>query len=149
MAFIPKDAKWYIGWIVLEFVIEDDPRNVVHINTLLIEANSPDDAYKKALELGKSQEMEYLNTDGKVVKVKFRGLRELNVIHDELEHGAELFYHQEVEVPEKAIRERIRKKRELAVFTKLEEMRDIPNFMPNSVMEAIKAHFGSRDNSHE
>src|SRR6516162_6964705 len=105
MAFIPKDAKWYIGWIVLEFVIEDDPRNVVHINTLLIEANSPDDAYKKALELGKSQEMEYLNTDGKVVKVKFRGLRELNVIHDELEHGAELFYHQEVEVPEKAIRE--------------------------------------------
>jgi hypothetical protein len=147
MAFIPKDAKWYIGGIVLEFVIEDDPRNVVHSNTLLIEANSPEDAYKKALELGKSEEMEYLNTNGKQVKVKFRGLRDLNVIHDELEHGAELFYQEEVEVPERVIRDRVREKRKLAVFSEFDDRTDIPNYLPDSVAKGIELHFNSRDDS--
>ncbi|MFN2510551.1 MAG: hypothetical protein ABR568_03800 [Pyrinomonadaceae bacterium] len=28
MAFIPKDAKWYLAWLVEEIIVEDDPRNM-------------------------------------------------------------------------------------------------------------------------
>jgi hypothetical protein len=149
MAFIPKDAKWYIADIVLEFVIQDDPRNVVHINTLLIKANLPEDAYKKAIELGKSEEMEYLNTNGKEVRVKFRGLKNLNVIHDELEHGAELFYHEEIDVPEQVIKDLVREKRKLAVFSEFDDRTNIPNYLPDSVAKNIELHFSSQDNSPE
>jgi hypothetical protein len=47
MGFIPKDARWYWADLILEFTIEGDDRNVVHINTHLIEADSPEQAYQK------------------------------------------------------------------------------------------------------
>lgn len=149
MTFIPKAAKWYIADIVLEFVIEDDSRNVVHVNTMLMKATSPEDAYNKAMELGKSEETEYPNSDAKKVTVRFRGLRDLNVIHDELNHGAELSFEEEVGVSESAIRERVRDKSNLALFKTFEEERDIPNYSSDFVMKNLQAHFGFRENSHE
>lgn len=145
MAYISEDAKWYIGDIILEFVIEGDKRNVVHFNSVLLEANSPEDAYRKAIDLGKSQKCKYLNTEGKAVKVRFRGLRDLYVIHDKLEHGAELIYHQKTGISESAIKDLIRPKRELGVFAEIEVQRDIPNYLPDRVWKGIQAHFGFRD----
>src|SRR5262245_66098679 len=83
MGFIPQGARWYLADIVLEHKVEGDPRNVVHINTHLIEATSPEQAYQKAFDRGRAAEQAYPNTDGKQVRVLFRGLRELNVIHEE------------------------------------------------------------------
>jgi hypothetical protein len=137
MAFIPENARWYIVDVVLEHTIEGDLRNVVHIDILLVEASSPEDAYTRALELGRSHEMEYLNTDGKQVTVRFRGLRALNVVHDELEHGAELLYEEEVGVPESRIRGWVREKSELNVFRPIEEETDRPNYMPASVWQDV------------
>jgi hypothetical protein len=37
-------------------------------------------------------EVEYDNTAGPSVRMRFRGLRELNVIHTALEGGAEMMY---------------------------------------------------------
>jgi hypothetical protein len=91
--------------VVLEHRIDGDPRNVVHINTHLVEAASPDEAYEKALALGRGAEREYENTDGRLIRVVFRGLRELNVIHEPLEDGAELMYSEEVGVQEERLRE--------------------------------------------
>jgi hypothetical protein len=85
MAYVPNDAKWYLAWLVLEIIVEDDPRNIVHINLMLIRADSPGEAYEKAIELGKESEISYENPDGKSVVHVFRGIRDLNVIHDELE----------------------------------------------------------------
>jgi hypothetical protein len=48
MAYIPDDAKWYIAEIIMECQIEDDPRNVVHINIVLVRADSPEEAFEKA-----------------------------------------------------------------------------------------------------
>ena len=73
MGFIPQGARWYIADVVLEHKIEDDPRNVVHINSLLVEATSPEEAYDKAMKLGQADETEYPNTAGKPVTVRFRG----------------------------------------------------------------------------
>lgn len=83
MAYIPKNARWYLADVVLEHAVEGDPRNVVHVNLHLIEAESPERAYQKAIALGQASEQVYANPDGREVRVTFRGLRDLNVIHDE------------------------------------------------------------------
>ncbi len=52
MGYIPEDAKWYLADIVQQITVEDEPRNVVHTNLVLIRADSPEEAYQKAIELG-------------------------------------------------------------------------------------------------
>ena len=44
MGYIPPDAKWYLADIVEQATIEDDPRRVIPINTILIHADSPEAA---------------------------------------------------------------------------------------------------------
>jgi hypothetical protein len=101
MAYVPKDARWYLADVVLEHTVERDPRNVVHVNVHLIEADSPERAFEKATALGREAEQVYENTAGREVRVTFRGLRELNVIHDALEDGAELVFEESIHVPRK------------------------------------------------
>jgi hypothetical protein len=43
MAFIPKAAIWYIAQVVLEITVEGETRNVVHIDYMLIRADSPEE----------------------------------------------------------------------------------------------------------
>jgi Domain of unknown function (DUF4288) len=140
MGFIPEGARWYLADIILELLIEGDPQNVVHINMHLIEAESSEQGYEKALALGRRSEHEYLNTDGKQVRVRFRGLRQLNVIHEELEDGAELTYAESVGVAEEQLRNWIPPKARLAVFAPIQGRSDGPNYMPESVMQMLEAH---------
>ena len=35
MGYIPKRAKWYLAEIVVQIIVESDPRNTVHINLVL------------------------------------------------------------------------------------------------------------------
>jgi hypothetical protein len=84
MAYIPKDAKWYIAELVMEFQIEGDLRNVVHVNFVLIRADSPEEAFEKAEQLGREAEDTYKNPDNLTVTATYRGLWELNVIHQDL-----------------------------------------------------------------
>jgi hypothetical protein len=87
MAFIPKGAEWYIAEIVEEIRVDDDPRNVVLRNLTLIRADSPTEAYEKALRIGKKGEVEYDNPEAKRVRVSFRGISHLDVIPDKLAAG--------------------------------------------------------------
>jgi hypothetical protein len=145
MGFIPKDAHWYLADIVLEHVIEGDPRNVVHVDTHLIEAGSPEQAYEKGTALGRSYQREYANTDGKQVQVISRGLRELNVIHESLEDGAELIYEESFGVPGE-LREWITPKDQLGAFTPTQAKVGCPNYMPESVMRMLETEgFGRED----
>ena len=145
MGFIPKDARWYLADVILEHTVESDPRNVVHVNTHLIEAGSPEQAYGKALALGREAEQEYANTDGKQVRVVFRGLRNLNVIQDTLEDGAELAYSESVSVPEEQLRGWVTPKELMGVFAPIEPKSDDPNYMPESVMQMLEAQGFSRE----
>ena len=139
MGFIPEGAGWYIAGLVLEHTIEGDPRNVVHINTHLIEASSPDEAYRKADALGQAVEQEYVNTEGKQVRVAFRGLRDLDVIHDELGDGAELFYQEVVDVLESDLRRWVVPKGTLSAFAPRRAVTGGPNYMPEEVMQMLEA----------
>jgi len=140
MAFIPEDAKWYLADIVLEFIIEDDPRNVVHRNLLLVRADSPEEAYQKAMQLGADNEESWDNIDKKRVTIRFRGLYDLKVIHDELEHGAELSYREDVGVEESTIQKWIAPKDELGVFRPITPSTG-PHYGPQDVIEKMYDQF--------
>ena len=79
----------------------------------LIRADSPEEAYRKAIELGAADEASWENINGKRVTFRFRGLCDLNAIQDELEHGAELSYQEDIAVDESTIQEWIASKEDL------------------------------------
>lgn len=137
MGFIPPDAHWYLADLVMEFLIEGDPRNVVHINTHLVEASSPDEAHHKALSLGRDAEHEFENTDGRLVRVRFLGLRDLNVIHDPLEDGAELIYQEEIGVPEEQLQTLVTPRNLLGVFAPAEPNLNGPNYLPQEILSLL------------
>jgi hypothetical protein len=146
MGFIPKDARWYLADVVLEHTIGGDSRNVVHVNTHLIEADSPDRAYEKAVTLGRAAEFDYTNTDSEQVRVAFRGLRELNVVHEELKDGAESSYREYTAVPESRLQEWARAKQDLGVFAPIRDKLDVPNYFPQSISEELeRAGLGRED----
>jgi hypothetical protein len=146
MAYIPQDARWYLANVVLEHAVEGDPRNVVQVNLHLIEADSPERAYEKAIALGHASEQVYANPDGREVRVTFRGLRDLNVIHDQLEDGAELAYEESTGVPEDRLSTWLRLKDQLSVFSERRPKHDVPNYMPGSVMRSLEeAGFSRKD----
>jgi len=115
--FIPENTEWFIGELVEEFQAADQPENLVHINTILIRADSPEIAYEKALTLGESANRVFTNTDGIDVRVNFRGLRGLYPVYDRLEDGAELLYEKREGMSDEAIAKMVKPKEELAVFS--------------------------------
>ena len=144
MGFIPEGARWYLAEVILEHVIEGERRNLVHVNMHLVEAASPEEAYEKAGKLGRESQLRYLNTDGMRVRLKFRGLRQLNVVHDDLEDGVELTYQESVAVPESKLKRWARPKKELGVFAPRRPRRGGPNYMPLTVMRKLEAAGFSR-----
>jgi hypothetical protein len=68
------------------------------------------------MELGIANEESYENIDGQLATFRFRGLRDLNVIDDDLEHGAELSYREDIAVDESTIQKWVASKEELGVF---------------------------------
>jgi len=138
MPYIPKDAKWYVAELVMECRIEGESRNVVHVNIVLVRADSPEEAFEKAEQLGKEGEDSYLNhLDQKTVWI-YRGLRDLNVIHDELEHGAELMFEEKIDVSEDVVQGIITTKSQLNVF-RSDEPGDSskPNYGCKEIMEEV------------
>ena len=121
MGFIPRDAIWHIAEEVLEITVEGATQNVVHINYLLVRAESPEDAYEKALRLGAEHETMYLNEDKKEVNISFRGLRDLTVIHEALEHGSELLYEEKLGISKEALDRLVQPKESLSVFKPIEK----------------------------
>ncbi|MFN8389963.1 MAG: DUF4288 domain-containing protein [Bdellovibrionota bacterium] len=137
MAYIPKGAEWYIADLVVEIRVQGRKRRAVHINKLLVRAKSPEQAYKNALILGKAQNVSYLNTDNKRVSFTFRGLQQLNVVHDKLGHGAELSYTEKLSVSAKRVRAMLSKKNDLAVFAPAAALKSV-NYLPKTVVEELK-----------
>ena len=116
MAFVPEETVWYLAQLIVEITVEGDLRNVVHVNYMLINASSPEEAYMKSLNLGEEHESTYLNPSGKIVRCSFKGLKNLTVIYDRLEDGSEIFYEELVAVDKKQMSQLIREKTSLGAF---------------------------------
>ena len=93
---IRGNTEWFIGELVEEFQAADQPENLVHINTILIQADSPEVAYEKALSLGESANRVFTNSDG---------------------IEAELLYEKREGMSDEAIAKMVKPKEELAVFS--------------------------------
>jgi hypothetical protein len=105
------------------------------VNLCLIEASRPAIAHRKALALGKAAETTCLNPKGRKVSIEFLGLRNLNVVYDRLEHGAELLYDEYVGLTATAARKLVTTRQDLAVFRPIE-----PSSGPDySSAEALEA----------
>lgn len=134
MAYIPHHAQWYVAEIVEEIRIEGDARNVVHCNLVLVSASSPDDAYRRAIELGKNGEATYRNPQGLTVVSMFRGLKQLDVVHEPLEHGAELRFSEDISVPEERIAAWLKNEEQLNVFSDIEPSKG-PDYSSEEVLD--------------
>lgn len=137
MGYVPDDAKWYLAEIVEEIKVEGVSKNLVHNNLVLIHANSPEEAYDKAIAKGEEANITYENTEGQTVTVTFRGLSELNVIMDELEDGAEIAYEEMEDLSEEEIQELLPPKEELGVFQPDETDSSTPNYISKDVMDEV------------
>lgn len=105
--WIPEDAEWYIAEIIKLVGQNKDGLFIVYPCMILIKAALPDEAYKKAMEFGKS-----LNTD----TTRFWGIRMVYVVHDPLEHGEEVAFERREDVSETEIQQMICPKEHLAIF---------------------------------
>lgn len=144
MGYVPADVKWFIAEIVEEVTVEGDVRNIVHVNFNLIRADSPEEAYTKATSLGASGETEYNNPQGRQVRIRFRGLRELQAVHEELRDGTELMFEQKVAVPPEAIATMLRPKDKLSVFSGWEtpDFSQHPDYASAEVLNEVERQFG-------
>ena len=138
MAYIPKDAEWYIAELINECRIESESDNVVHIDIVLINATSPEEAFQKANELGKENEISYLNPKNQEVTWFYRGLRDLNVVHDELEHGAELLFEEEIGMTEDEVEKIISDREQLNVFAKIKSReKNEPDYSCKEIIDKL------------
>lgn len=127
MADIIEYRQWYVAELVQEIKVEGE-LNIVDINIVLVEANSPEEAYERAIELGQRGETVYQNTEGKLVTLIFRGLRDLNAIVGGLTHGAELALEKKIGLTRVQIERMILSKEGLGVF-RVSYPTNRPNYM--------------------
>lgn len=146
MGYVPNDVKWFIAEIVEEITVKDDPRNVVHVNHNLIRADSPEEAYNKALELGRSGETQYENSKGKQVSVRFRRLRNLLVVYDELEHGAELMFEESIGMSSLDLQKMLKPKEEIEAFIPWQpsDFSKQPDYGSKEIIEEVERRFDTK-----
>jgi hypothetical protein len=105
---------------------------------VLIRADSPDEAYAKAMNRGSERESSYSNPEGRLVKATFRGLGYLDVVHDDLEDGAELLYERKTTVPEEEIQKWVLNREQLPLFRDSQSSSDHPDYGSKDMLEEAK-----------
>lgn len=110
------DKKWYLAELLEEYHAANDDTELLHVNWILINADNAEEAYSKALKFGEELNQEYLNTDGILMTVTFRGLRDLNEIHEEFGDGSEITYERYEDISREDIEKMISTKDQLSVF---------------------------------
>jgi len=134
-------ANWYIAEIIMEITVANDVRNVVHHNFFLISANSPDEAYEKAIKIGKESESDYHNPQDKPVETRFIGIADLDVIQDNLADGAEVLFHYAVGVSPEQVRSLARSKEQLRAFLPPKRAEG-PDCASSEIVDLVEKQFG-------
>jgi hypothetical protein len=88
--FPETSARWYVAELTEEVTLEGDPQNLVHKKTRVIFADSPQDAYEKALAMITEHEVGYINRHHKAIRTRFWGLRELSLSNEDMDRAGML-----------------------------------------------------------
>jgi hypothetical protein len=79
MADSPLAARWYVAELTEEVALVGTPRlSIVHRKTRVIFADTPEDAFEKALALSKEQERSNSKVNERLARVRYWGLSEIN-----------------------------------------------------------------------
>ncbi|MBN1515757.1 DUF4288 domain-containing protein [Candidatus Sumerlaeota bacterium] len=97
---IINNENWYIAEIVerAENVGSDksnpNRRCTVWVNAVLVKAKSPEQAYEKAVSIGKEKygPSRYKAAAGNTVQWRFLGIKDIIPIYENIEHGSEIFW---------------------------------------------------------
>ena len=141
MAYIPEDAEWFVADLVEEIRVEGHRRNIVHINTVLIQATSPEQAYARAVERGEAGNQSYTNLKGEQVSIRFRGLHHLDVIHDPLGDGCEIAFSEKLGLSEVRIQKLVLAKEALEAFLPIRDRPGRPDYTSGEVMAELLREF--------
>ena len=147
MGYIPKVTEWYIAELLMEIRVHGARCNILHRNLILINAHSPEEAYAKAIRNGQNGETDYKNLKDQSVEIRFKDISKLDVIYDPLVDGAELYFEEQLDVPESEILLMIPPKEKLNVFTppRPGEDRD-PDYRSKDVVEeAVRMLGGGKE----
>ena len=97
--FKRSDTGWYVAVIIELFEYYDEDRSnparecTANENLVLIRAETPDEAFEKAVQLGKGLEgVECVDDTGRTGEWRFIGLNDLLPVYDQLEDGAEIMW---------------------------------------------------------
>lgn len=113
---------WYIASYLQRFVfIGEDNENPAKRysaweNTIIVRANDPDEAYKKAVKQAKLGCKPYTNTDGQRVQFVYEGLTSLLPIYEDLADGCEIMWAEHNNRTLKKLRSWVKDKDDLEVF---------------------------------
>ncbi len=108
----------YIAELVHEFRTDAAKTRIVWVNIHLVYARTASEAYSKAVTIGKGHNLTYkAGMNATPARWRFRGLRELLPIHDQLKDGAELMFEHHNRMRESNILRMLRPKRLLTAFT--------------------------------
>ena len=130
-------ANWYLATVVMLITIEGERKNVVHKNLHLLQAESDDVAYDKALKIGNDSETSHLNRKDQLVTMSFYGLAELvETIELDIYDGVELTFDELKDVSPSELETFVPFKRDLSAF-----------FDRNSTPEENELDYGSKEAS--
>ena len=93
-----EKKNWYIAEIIEKYepVIRNKKSDLRRVTTYgnhhLIKADSPEEAFDKAVKLGEKSNYKFINSDKLEMKSSFVGIGELLPIYEDIEDGAELMW---------------------------------------------------------
>jgi len=131
------ETTWFYATLITKIVVEGDPRNVMHADTILVRARDIDDAYFRALDLGSEQNRDDVNPQGKRVSFAFVGLSELALIDNTLEHGTEILFTEKIGLSNKEIEDLVLSRERLCEPTTA-QLVDKPDYRSMDVVDAMK-----------
>lgn len=116
MTYHRSEWAWYVAQLVVESRVEDVPESILLIESMLLRAESPDEAYAKATAICSSSEHGYRNKLGTPVLQRYVGVHNIEDLQvDEPEDGLVLGVHvvsSSLQPTEKMVRD----KNELSIF---------------------------------
>jgi len=111
-----QKSNWYVSHEILAIELDDEDTDDVLVweNLILINADDPSEAYEKAMQHGVASEDE-IKVNGKKGRLSFKGLKDLVLIYEELEDGAEIEWH-EIRISKSELNGWVKTKPEMHAF---------------------------------
>lgn len=117
---IKNNGDWYLTDIVKRAeMVGDDKANpnrrcLTWVNSILVQALSIEQAYDKAIKIGKNNySIRYKTASGRICSWKVLGLSSLVPIFEDIEDGAKITYVNKGHIAAKTINTLVRTKREI------------------------------------